>query len=215
MKYSDIRAAARQKLLTLVKSTVTATDCTFSASAGTVTRTAGDWTTLFVRGDEITISGSASNDAVVMVEDVDTLVLTLAAVAANEAAGATVTIAANLPALRAWEGREFEPDGNRPWIRETMNPLGQEVVAYGNPHTIRHDVIFMYDVFYPRAYGTRVLEDMADAIIGLFPVGAAIAYGSITTAPVSKSQRQSLKDFGEVWRMCPITVEVYTFGAQS
>lgn len=215
MKYSDLRAAARQKLLSLVKASVTASDCTFSASGSTVTRTSGDWESLFVRGDEVTISGSASNDSVVVVESVDTLVMTLSTVAANEAAGATVTVAAKLPVGVAWEGREFTPDTERPWIRESMNPLGQEAVAYGNPHTIRHDVIFMYDVFYPREYGTRVIEDMADSIIALFPVGAALAYGSVASAPIIKSQRQTLKDFGDAWRMCPLTIEAYTFGVQS
>lgn len=212
--HPDMRAGLRQRLLTLQKAT-TGTVSNIGASGTVFTRAAGSFITDgFCIGDEITAAGFATsaNNGVAMVTAISALQLTTDKALTTEAAGASVSIVAALPALRHWEGEVFSPTQGRPFVDESLLVPYSAPRAIGPAGVVYHAITFALNFVYPAGKGTLAVESMAAAALAHFARGTVFTYGS-NRGRVEKVERRSLIQEPD-WLRCPVQVAVaaYTSG---
>lgn len=201
----DVRAAWRQRLLTLLLATSGAiSDVSVAGSA--YTRASGSWITDgFAQGDEIMASGfgvSGNNGRAVIVT-LTALVMTVDRVLTTESAGASVTIKAELPQGRKWEGVTYQPQVGVPYIDESVRPIADVTRSIGG-QTVQHVISLDARLNYPAGYGTLAVERMAGKILGLFKPGTPLVYGQ-NKGVVERVERKALIESPE-WVACPVSL---------
>ena len=206
----DLRSAFRQRLLTLELASLTA--MTLSAS-GSAISDSGSGLAIFAPGDEVEVTGftEVTNNGVFMVRAAAAGSITLDRALTTEIAGNSVTIAALLPELRAWEGRGFSPIIGRPYLSETMLPIYSESRATGSAGTQAHKITESVVLYYPAGRGTMAIERMAGAILEHFKPGTPLSYGQ-ASGVVQKAERRPL-NAGADWISCPVNIDAVAYTA--
>lgn len=97
---------------------------------------------------------------------------------------------AGLPAQH-WEGRPFTPVRGTPWVSESYRPLSSDVRALGLGGTIAHTSNASFTLHYPSGGGTKLIEDMAGAILLVFRPGTSLTYNG-SNGVVQQAQMASL-----------------------
>lgn len=193
--HTQMRSAVRARLLTLVK--CSSGPVAASASGHQFTRQAGSFfDDLFSAGDEITVSGFASdaNNGVFYVTSVDDLTLTVDATLTSEPAYgmiSPVTFLCKAPSGIAWEDVIFSPVDGQPYIAESIRPISSQVRGFGRGGLQAHTVSANFNVFYPTGLGAYGVELMAGAMLDLFEPGTQLVYGS-SSGTVTAAERKAL-----------------------
>jgi hypothetical protein len=83
---------------------------------------------------------------------------------------------AGLPEDRAWEAREYKPQADRPYVRETLIPGGASRQTISNPARVLTTALYQVDVMLVDD-GTGTTGDaIADAIVNAFWPGLELSY---------------------------------------
>lgn len=174
-----IQLALRTKLLTL--SAATTGSASLAATATGYSRSTGSFLTDgFAPGMEITGSGftASANNAAKTLTAVAALTLTCAGCSV-EAAG-TRTIAAGLPAYRAWENVAYEPTAGVPYVTEAYLPGPMSRQTLGTYGELEAMPTYVVRVNVPENTGIGAASQYADALLTLFAPGTAMTVGSDT-----------------------------------
>lgn len=198
--------AFRARARSLVAVTTGAT--TLSATATGYARAAGSFVTDgFAVGMEITPSGFASNPVAVITE-VTALTLTTAA-RAVEAAAAGRTIAVGLPALRAWENKDFTRVVGRPYIDDEYVPATSELrTAPANGGTLEETGLYIIKWFGIPDRGVGGIRKPLSALKLLFTPGTSLVAGDHTIrvrGDVGPFTGQIIPQ-GSGWSRCTLTI---------
>lgn len=110
-------------------------------------------------------------------------------------------------AHRAWENREFEPDLDQEWLRETLIISDEEKSSTG---LIESDGQIRYDVLAPIGSGTEDARAIAKIIAEGFEPGQSLQSGDLRVS-LEKTQRlpgrEAFQDDGKsLWYMIPVVV---------
>lgn len=115
-----------------------------------------------------------------------------------------LTTLSGLVQSRAWEGRQFAPVKGSPWIRESVRPISSVVRGVGSGGIVEHRVVATVTLFWPSSDSLLEQELQAGSILGHFPPGLRIAYGS-SSATVVQAERGPLLQEPD-WRSCNVTL---------
>jgi len=79
----------------------------------------------------------------------------------------------------------YTPDANREHIEIRSFPAGTADITSDSDENVG---LFQAIIKYPVDVGAIIIKTKAEALLGLFPIGAAITYDSQKTYPVSKNR---------------------------
>jgi hypothetical protein len=169
-----ILLAVRQRLLSLV--VVTTGTTTLAATATGYTRAEGSFLADgFLVGMEVVPVGFASAEPGVVVK-VEALTLTVDAPEREDdpaAPGRALTV--GLPSLRAWENVAFEHQDGRWYVEEDYLPGPSFRAAGGANGEMEVQPAYVLKLGGLAGSGPGPLYRVSDAVLGLFPPGAAFA----------------------------------------
>lgn len=209
----DIRAAVRERALTLSLAT-TGTLTNVSAAGSAYTRGSGSFVTNgFKVGDEIVASGfgQSGNNGRALITALTATVMTVDRALTTESAGASVSIASGFWQGRSWEGRPFTPVTGVPYISEQLRAVYSQVRALGKGGTVAHRFASVFRLNYPAGTGTNPIDRMAGALRYLFEPGTALVYGG-ATAIVTNVERTPL-DTSTPWLSCSVIASITAYTA--
>jgi hypothetical protein len=115
-----------------------------------------------------------------------------------------LTALSGLVDSRAWEGRPFAPAKGVPWLRESVRPISSVVRGVGSGGIVEHRVVATVTLFWPSSFSLLEQELQAGSILGHFPPGLRITYGS-SSATVVQAERGPLLQEPD-WRSCNVTL---------
>jgi hypothetical protein len=80
---------------------------------------------------------------------------------------------AGLPPV-AWEGYPYEPVIGTTYFRETLNFQDSQLTSLGRFGRLKHEGVWMVDVYTPGGKGTALADDWADKLTTLFAAGVTM-----------------------------------------
>lgn len=211
--HPNMRAAFRQKLLALIDIDHSP-GVSVSLAAGVFTRASGSWIAAgFARGMEVQAIGFTGDPRGVVTA------VTAAALTTSIASPASQTVAGGgqfvvgLPIGRAWEGENFFPTDNAPYVAESVRAATSALKAIANPSGVglaEHALECTATFFYPKGQGTIAIERMAGALMtDLAESPRRLSYGGVS-ALVRNVERSPLYDDGS--RIgCAVTASLLAF----
>lgn len=110
---------------------------------------------------------------------------------------------------RAWENVKFKPDENQTWVRMQISPLSQRPAVRGPDPQLRHDGLFLVDVFVPDKIGPNSADVLADAIRDHFTVDDVYTSNTVNVRFRYSERRAGIQD--GPWYMVPVTIAWYTY----
>lgn len=210
--HPDLRAAFRERLLTVLKAS-TGTVTTIGAAGQTYTRSSGSFLADgFGIGDEVMVNGftEASNNGRALIDELSATTMKVNRPLVSEAAGDAVQIKAGLWQGRAWEGFTFQPVVGQPYIAETMQPISSIKRTIGRKGTIEHRITGGLTLFYPNGRGTLAIERMAGVLLDHFEPGTPLISGASKAIVQQAEARGSYSDPDWLSRPVIITLLAYT-----
>lgn len=111
---------------------------------------------------------------------------------------AQLLTASGLPASRAWENRDFLPVEGTAYLSENLMVSAERPVSSGQ---IEQTGIYQVRLHYPGGAGTKAAEEVADAIVAVFP--PAGSYGGIVRT--DRSFRSAGYRDG-LWWVLPVSI---------
>lgn len=205
--YSDLRSAARQRALSVVKAT-TGSLTNVSVSGSTFTRASGSFITdKFGAGDEIYASGFAAGaiNGRAMIVALAATTMQVDRTLATESAGATVSIVAGLPQGRAWENESYSPVVGQPFVEESLRPISSPPIGNnGAGAVVRHEVNYVLNLVYPANKRALAIEKMAGALLKHLKPGLGLSYGVAAARVMSGERRALIVD--PAWVRCPVMI---------
>lgn len=215
ISHTEILLALRARLVTLVACTTAAPEPNLSATATGYARTVGSFLTDgFCEGAEVTPTGFTQTATGVVAANVTALTLPITGGRTVQAVGVGRTLAALLPAGRAWENRQYVPSAGTPWVEEDYlpGPAAQYTVGpRGRIWCLPQYIIKLYGL--PKT-GAGALYRYADALLLLFPPRLAITLTSgdvvrvvSEPAPYRSQLIQDAAGFAVVVVTIPLRVE--------
>ncbi|QOZ25277.1 phage tail terminator-like protein [Bradyrhizobium sp. CCBAU 51753] len=86
--------------------------------------------------------------------------------------------AIGFPAAVKYEGKTFEAPPTNPWARMTLTNTRRGPFSLSD--SAINGGLLLVDLFYPVNKGTKAIEDAADALIDVFPIGDRIAGATLS-----------------------------------
>lgn len=109
---------------------------------------------------------------------------------------------------RAWENRAFKlPDPPVAWVRENFWPASEIRKA---SKEVEVTGIYRVEVFMPVNSGTEAADDLAKAIIEVFPPASSLTYDS-TNVAIDRSVRNPGRVDSGVWWIVAVDVTWRTY----
>ena len=147
---------------------------TLAATATGYTRAAGSFTADgFAVGMEVVPSGFAANTPGVVTE-VTALSLAVDGGRSAEAAAPGRMLVVGLPALRAWENIDFEPELERWYVEEDYVPGPVRTMTVGERGVIEGDPQYVLKLYAPQGRGVTALYGLADGLLRVFAPHTAL-----------------------------------------
>lgn len=112
----------------------------------------------------------------------------------------------------AWENAEFDPTDKNQWVRCVLSPLAQRPSAVGVGVKIRHQGLFLIDVFVRQnktLAGTKTVDELAQDIQDAFSYGTILTENGNQIRVRFSERNQGLQD--DPWYFVPIRVEWYSY----
>ena len=108
-----------------------------------------------------------------------------------------------------WEGKTFNATVPTPWWREGMNPGMSKKQSLGPFGRIRHNGVYLIDVYVPAGRGGRNADVAAGSAMEVFPPDLMIVFGGLTVTidRVYRSKAMVSPD----WIQVPVTAEWHTY----
>lgn len=152
----------------LALSVATTGSATLAATATGYTRASGSFVTDgFKVGMEFTPTGFAVNASHVITAVAATTITTADTIAVEVAAGSR-TLAAGLPALRAWENVAFTPTGGRWYVDEDYLPGPSAQETLGSRGQVEALPMYVLKLYGTAGHGPEALYAVADALLTAF-----------------------------------------------
>lgn len=105
----------------------------------------------------------------------------------------------------AWENREFDPpDDGSVWLKESLVSGSDQVVSSGDKQRLG---LYYIHVYGPTGGGTKAIEDLAKAIVHVFPAGTSL--GSVhlyRTEPQAARIEAVTQAADSVWYAIPVVI---------
>jgi uncharacterized protein YjlB len=111
----------------------------------------------------------------------------------------------------AWEGKVFNDELGKPFIREQFRAITSNVRALGPGGTIAHRMTGNLLLFFPAGNGTVEIDTMAGLLLDHFAPGQSLAYGS-SAGTIMNTERAALLQEPN-WLSCPITISITAYTA--
>lgn len=209
--------ALRTQALTLSVCTTGSTTLT-ATTTGYLRADGGSFITDgFAVGMEITPSGFAAN-TVDTLTGVTATTLTTRNARASETSAASRTIAALLPALRAWENVDFTPTAGRWFVDEDYLPGPVEQITLGPLGSVETLPQYVLKLYGTANAGATALYKAADAVLGLFPPRKTLTLSTGDTIAVRTSPapyRGQLLPAEAGWSLITVTVPLRSRSANT
>lgn len=110
---------------------------------------------------------------------------------------------------RAWENARFEPTTGTTWLRMRLQPTETRPATRGDSPQIRHQGLFLVDVFAPADEGPASAETLADAIRDRYTVSKVLTENSTNVRFDYAERGQGVID--HPWYMVPVAIAWYAY----
>lgn len=107
-----------------------------------------------------------------------------------------------------WEGRQYEPDHNDWWAKESMVVANSALRTLGLSGYTSDALVYSLNCHVPKGTRLSELEDLADRIVYLFPIGSAIKGTEGACGEVTNSFRRGVVE-GDVWLSLMVSIGGY------